>query len=559
MSQAPPLVADDAPWTAEDDDRTPETLRWLRTRRRRHRRQRHRDLAVVLYTVLLLAAGYGSTFVYRFAQHLHHDALHGDTGAAIGRALPGALVFLALAAALLAARDALWRGPVVVPGPDAAWLLDQPVDRGRVLRPWFRLTAGLALLAGALAAVAGALLLRITGLSPLGAALAGCLPAGSCLPLLAVALATQVESRPRLARRVRALTPYGVLLLMALAGQTVWAWSGHRLPVVEQIELWSGPWGWAAQPVVHTAGGSAPGHLAALVLLVVLTAGALTAAYRRVPAVRNAQLRTRAATAATVSSVLWSVELRAAKLAVSEALGDRGAGARRRLPMPRGRYLVVVWRDAVALLRAPGRVGGAALWTVLAAAVAALGVRADGAARTVAVVVALVLGYVAVGALAEPARLEGDDLRRSAWSPFRFATLMVQHAIVPAALGAVLALLAAVPFAFQGGAWALVVMPLCAVPFAAAAVLSAVRGPVRTELLFLGVPTPMGDPGFLVFLVWYVLAPLISVTTLAIAVGSLLAHGFAAGAVAAFALTSVLLTAALLALAYRRAAKLRGH
>jgi hypothetical protein len=558
MSQAPPLVADEPVWTAADDDRTPETLRWLRTRRRRHRRQRHRDLAVVLYTVLLLAAGYGTTFAYRFAQHLHHDALHGDTGAAIGRALPGGLVFLALGLALLAARDALWRGPVVVPGPDAAWLLDQPVDRGRVLRPWFRLTAGLALLAGVLAAVAGALLLRVTGLSPLGAALAGWLPAGSCLPLLAVALATQVESRPRLARRVRALTPYGVLL-MALAGQTAWAWTGHRLPVVEQVELWSGPWGWAAQPVVHAAGGSAPGRLAALVLLVAVTAGALVAAYRRVPAVRNAQLRTRAATAATVSSVLWSVELRAAKLAVSEALGDRGAGVRRRLPMPRSRYLVVVWRDAVALLRAPGRVGGAALWTVVAAAVAALGVRADGAARTVAVVVALVLGYVAVGALAEPARLEGDDLRRSAWSPFRFATLMVQHAIVPAALGAVLALLAAVPFALRGGAWALLVMPLCAVPFAAAAVLSAVRGPVRTELLFLGVPTPVGDPGFLVFLLWYVLAPLISVSTLGIAVGSLLAHGFAAGSVATFALTSVLLTAVLLGLAYRRAAGLRGR
>ncbi|MFJ8673842.1 DUF6297 family protein [Streptomyces sp. NPDC093589] len=546
-------------WTVEDDDHTPETLRWLRTKRRAHRRQRHRDLAVVVYSVLLIAAGYGTTFVYRFARNLQHDALHGDTAAAIGAALPAALVFLALGLALLAARDALWRGPVVVPGPDAAWLLGQPVDRARVLRPWFRLTAGLGVLAGVLAAVAGALLLRITGLSPLGGALAACLPAGVCLPLLAVASAMRVESRPALARRVRALTLYGVLLLVALAAQTAAAWGGRRLPVLEQIELWSGPWGWAAQPVVDAAGGSAPGWAAALVALALLTAVAVVGAHRSAASVRNAQLRARAATAATVSSVIWSVELRAAKLAVAEALGNGSGGPPRRLPMPRSKYLVVVWRDALALLRAPGRVGRAALWTAIAAAVAALGASADGGARVTAVVVALLLGYVAVGALAEPARLEADDLRRSAWSPFRFATLMLMHAIVPAVVGVVLALLAAVPFAVRGAPWALLLMPLCAVPFAAAAVLAAVRGPVRTDLLFTGVPTPVGDPGFFVFLLWYVTAPLIPVTALGITLCTALGHGLAAGPLGAVALTSVLLTAVLLALARRRAGKLRSH
>ena len=148
-----------------------------------------------------------------------------------------------------------------------------------MLRPWFRLSAGLGVLAGVLAAVAGACCC-ITGVSPLGGALAGCLPAGLCLPLLAVASALQVESRPALAGRVRAPTPYAVLLLVALAAQTGAAWAGHRLPVLEQIELWSGPWGWAAQPVVAAAGGSAPGWPASLVALAVLTAGAVVGAHR---------------------------------------------------------------------------------------------------------------------------------------------------------------------------------------------------------------------------------------------------------------------------------------
>ncbi|WP_259670825.1 DUF6297 family protein [Streptomyces sp. ID38640] len=163
-------------------------------------------------------------------------AAHGDVLEAIRRALPAGLVLLALSLAVIAARDALWRGPVIVPGPVAAWLLSQPVDRTRVLRPYFRLTAGLAVVGGVLCAVAGGVLLRLTGLSSLGPGLAACLPAGLCLPLLAVVLALQVERRTSLGARVRAWTPYAVLLLVVLVAQTAWAATGHRLPVLEQVE-----------------------------------------------------------------------------------------------------------------------------------------------------------------------------------------------------------------------------------------------------------------------------------------------------------------------------------
>lgn len=147
-------MSEETAWTTEYD-RTSETLRWLRDKRRGHRSRRNRDLGVIGYSLVLLAGGYGTTFVYRFARRLQHAAAHGDALEAIRRALPAGLVLLALGLALIAARDALWRGPVLVPGPDAAWLLGQPVDRARVLRPYFRLSAGLAVAGGLLCAVAG--------------------------------------------------------------------------------------------------------------------------------------------------------------------------------------------------------------------------------------------------------------------------------------------------------------------------------------------------------------------------------------------------------------------
>ncbi|WP_266735226.1 DUF6297 family protein [Streptomyces platensis] len=534
-------------------------MRWLRDKRRSHRSRRNRDLGVIGYSLVLLAGGYGTTFVYRFAKRLEHAAAHGDALEAIRRTLPAGLVLLALSLVVLAARDALWRGPVIVPGPDAAWLLSQPVDRARVLRPYFRLTAGLAVVAGVLCAVAGGILLHLTGLSSLGTGLASCLPAGLCLPLLAVVLALQVERRTSLGTRVRAWTPYAVLLLVMLVAQAGWAAAGHRLPVLEQVELWSGPWGWAAQPVVHAAGGSAHTWPAAVALLVVLTAAATRYAHTVSATVPTTQLRARAATATTVASVMWSVELRAAKLAVSEALGRDGRESRRRLPMPRSKYLVVMWRDAVALLRAPGRVGSAALWTAAGAATSGMAASLDGRSRVAAVVTALFFGYLAVGQLAESARWEADDLRRSSWSPFRFATLMLHHAIVPAGLGAALAFLAAVPFALNGAAWALLMMPVCALPFAAASIVAAVRGPVRSELLFIGIPTPFGDLSFFVFLFWYAAPLLISVTTLSFALEAVLAHGAGVEALACMVLASLALTAVLLLGASHLARKLRRH
>ncbi|WP_432108952.1 hypothetical protein [Streptomyces sp. AA1529] len=547
-----------AAWTAADD-RTSETLDLLRGKRRAHRSRRNRDLAVTGYAVLLMAVGYGGTLGYRLVRRLERLTAQDATAEAVRSALPAVLMLSACALALLAVRDALWRGPVLVPRCDLDWLLAHPVRRSRVLLPAFRLSAALTAAAGALCAIGGAVLLRLSGLAELGPALALCLPGGVCLPLLACALALRVERDDGAARRARALTPYAVLLLLLLVLQAVCAARGSRSALLETVELWSGPWGWAAQPVLHAAGVRAAGWPWALALLATVTAAALGHALRSVGALPTRRLRARAATAATVASVLWSAELRAAKLAVDAALADGASGSLRRLPLPRSPRLVVVRRDAMALLRAPGRVVSAALWTAAASGAAGLAVASAGAGRIAALAMALALGWFAVGRFAETARLEADDTRRSSWSPFRLGSLMLQHAITPAVVGAVLALAAAVPFALRGGEWALLLMPLCAPPFAAAAVLAAVRGPVRTELLSLGLVTPAGDASVFVFLFWYAAPFLAAVAplTAGLASSGVLDPGARAPDLVCPVATAVGLSCALLFAAARGAAKLR--
>ncbi|NJP81534.1 hypothetical protein HCK01_30265, partial [Streptomyces sp. AA8] len=165
------IDTDEPTWTEEEDDRTAETLAWLREKRKAHRRQKGRDLAVLLYSVVLIGAGYGSAYAVHFLRRARLGADYGGLGERVQDTLPALFTLLTAALALLAARDALWRGPVVVPAPSVGWLLAQPVRRAAVLRPWFRLSAAVAVVPALLVAVAAAVVLRVIDLAPLVTAL----------------------------------------------------------------------------------------------------------------------------------------------------------------------------------------------------------------------------------------------------------------------------------------------------------------------------------------------------------------------------------------------------
>ncbi|MYS24812.1 hypothetical protein GA0115240_169335, partial [Streptomyces sp. DvalAA-14] len=216
-AEEPGRPDEESGWSEADDDRTAETLQWLKVKRKAHRRQQGRDLAVLLYCVVLGGLAYGSGIAVHFLRGLDEGAGYGRYGADLQRGLPALFTAVAVVLGLLAARDALWRGPVVLPGPAVGWLLAQPVRRAAVLRPWLRLSAGLSLIPGVLVGLVGGVTLRVTGLAPIGEALPAVLPAALCLPLLAVALGMAVERRPGWARRVRRWTAPAVLLVGALA------------------------------------------------------------------------------------------------------------------------------------------------------------------------------------------------------------------------------------------------------------------------------------------------------------------------------------------------------
>ncbi|MFE9381952.1 hypothetical protein ACFYMO_01760 [Streptomyces sp. NPDC007025] len=105
----------------------------------------------------------------------------------------------------------------------------------------------------------------------------------------------------------------------------------------------------------------------------------------------------------------------------------------------------------------------------------------------------------------------------------------------------------------------MLLMPLCAPPFAAAAVLAAVRGPVRTELLSLGLVTPAGDASVFVFLFWYAAPFLAAVAplTVGLASGGVLDPGAQVLDAVRPVATAVGLSCALLFATARSAAKLR--
>ncbi len=499
-------------WTA-DDDWTDEALALLRAMRAPYRRNRAGQIGFAVYVALLILVVWGVTPSFGLLLQSSMGADYTGGGPALLAALPSGVAAAALGTLLLGARDGLWRGPVIPPRPTADWLLPQPVRPRRVLRPWFWLSCALAAVPGVLAAAGAMVVLALTTRAGLAAAFGWSALGAVCVPLLAVCVGLAAEADDRIAAGVRRLTPGLTVVVLLLAVQSVLAARGHRIPWLERVELWSGPWGWAGLAVLAPTPAAQPGAWPAAALLLLLTAACLVLADRYCGTVSLARLRERARTAAGVLAALRTVELRAARLAITGASPGPGP-LRLRLPAPRAAFLAVPWRDCLALLRSPARLGRSVLLAVPAALCAYLARTATGALPWAATALALAFGYLAVAQLLEPARVETDDVRRASWSPYPFAGLMLRHAIVPTALGTAAALGAAAAAALAGAGSDVWLAPAAVPALVGAGLVNTCRGFVRRDLMFGSMRAPGSGFGPVVFTAWYAAGPAAAVAVL---------------------------------------------
>jgi hypothetical protein len=162
------------------------------------------------------------------------------------------------------------------------------------------------------------------------------------------------------------------------------------------------------------------------------------------------------------------MDYRGAALTYRSALPARVA-RRARVRRPRQPQRAVLWRDALALVREPARVGWAAL---LAAAATTEALTHPGQAAPAAI--AALLLYGAAGLLCEPLRIDVDAPDTSALLlSWPFARVLVAHCLLPGLVlfGLSAVTIVAVVAAGAAGAGALLTIPTVLAPIAGTAVL----------------------------------------------------------------------------------------
>lgn len=511
MASGSPVRA--APAPASMAGTTRQTLGLLRELRRRPARRQAASIAYWLYLAGLVIISYGGWLITAMARALRHPPPPGAATAMLGRAAPAGLCALALGVLAALLWDARWRGPVSVTGPTADWLLDTPVDRGKLVRPRYRAAVVTSALAGAAAGLVPAVLLLAAGLGSGGLRHSLALTGASMLStalLAALGTGAAAWSQAKLTARGRQAAARAAGA--AAAGLAVIAvlTAVLRLPdAVAAVLLWSGPWGWAAQAPVAFSGGNAPLWPAATAVLAAAAAGLAGAADRAAAGVPAATLRLRAHTIGRMSAAALNFDTRRITTAYR---GVTGAYRRPRLRvrLPRHRRLVLPARDLLALARIPARTAWSALLALAAVGLCALGVRSPHAALP-ALAAGLSCGYLAAAGLCEGARLDSDDPRRSGSLPFRYQDLAWWHAVTPSLALAVLAGIPAAIITALAGRGALILLVAATIPvLTGGALVNSFRGQVDGGM-FGGFDTPAGHTAGIMIVFWFLTGPLLAV------------------------------------------------
>ena len=479
------------------------TLGFLRRRRRAHRSPQQRsDRFTGLYTVGL----YTAIAAWTGYQALRQGPARGGaalwlTGGGLAR-----LATVALLLGLLATlRFATWQGPVVFTAAEVQWLLGSPLPRAELVRA--RLGRGLlaGAAAGAALGLAAFVLLEAELAVPAWPLLAAAVGGAALFGALAAALGWLVESSAASARVVLLASP----LVLAAA---VAAWLGGAVAV--GADPWSGPWGWAAGPLVAAAGGHEPGWLVQAALLAAVTVAAVTAAWRTAARVTLEELERRAGTRAGLGASLFMADARGAALLRHQAV--RGLVGVRRLGLrhPRRRWLALPWRDGLSLLRAPGRVG----WALVLCGSGALAVAVAPGRRLLAAG-AVVAAYLGAARLVEPLRGEADQPDASRQLPWRWGDLILLHTVTPilvlTAIGLAVTAALALAGLLPGAAFGLALVGC--LPVGAALVWSAAIAGQRgrlglDQLMTAAVMGELAGPIYL--LRWFATGPLVALTVL---------------------------------------------
>jgi hypothetical protein len=509
----------------------------LRARRRAHRPpgQRSDRLIGAYGAVLYVVIGVVIAFRLLRQRPASGPASTWLTGGGLAR-IGVATLLLGLLAVL---RHATWQGPVVFRLPEVQWLLTAPIDRAALVRLRLAraLAAGVAL--GAVLGLGTFVLLE----AELGVAarplLAASLLGPAAVGLLGVALGWLVERSPTASLAVLRASPL-VLAVAAVAALVPGGAAGAS------AVLWSGPWGWAVGPVVAAAGGRVPGWPVQAALLAAVAVAAALLAWSRAGAITTEELARRATARTGLAASLYSLDARGAAQARRRANRTLLGVRRVRLRRPRRRWLAIPWRDALALLRAPARLG----WALVLVGGGVLAVAAEPDRRAV-VGAAVLAGYLAAAQLIEPLRAEADQPDASRQLPFAWGDLLLFHCVVPAAgLAAVGALATGVAWGaglLEGPApWVALVacLPLATVLVLCAAI-AGHRGRVSPGTL--STAFGLGELGGPIYLLgWIALGPLLAEVLVAVTATVVVDAGRRPGALAGALSTAAILAAAFL-------------